>query len=67
MKEYRFRDVIEFQNEFRSREAKEEALSQLDDREIWHLAMTCSNITGAAWYKSHLKDPNYRGDEEDVT
>ena len=48
--DYRFRDVFEFQEIYKTREKREEQLLQMDYDEIMHLARSCGNVTGAAYY-----------------
>ena len=55
---YKYEDVMEFQAKFPTKAEKEEELAKLDDEEILHLADTCTNKTGAAWYASHVKNKN---------
>ena len=59
---YKYKDAFEFQEKYQTKEEKERVLKTLDDREIWHLAKTCRNTTGAAWYAKHMKDPHYKGE-----
>ena len=58
----KYKDVIEFQEKYPTKDEKEQALKTLSDEEIWHLAKTCTNTTGAAWYANHMKDPHYNGE-----
>jgi len=51
---YQFKDTEEFHAKYPTKEAKERALAELDDEEIYHLATTCTNKTGQAWYASHM-------------
>ena len=48
--DYRFRDVFEFQEKYPTQEQREEQLLQMDCEEIMHLAHSCGNLTGAAYY-----------------
>ena len=48
--DYRFRDVFEFQEKYPTQEKREAQLLQMDYEEIIHLARTCGNLTGAAYY-----------------
>lgn len=57
---YMFEDFRDFADEYPTKEEKEAVLAELSDEEIWHLAQTCGNHTGAAWISSHMKDPNHR-------
>ena len=58
---YQYKDAFEFQEKFPTKEEKERELKKLSDDEIWHLAKTCTNVTGSAWYARHMKDPHYKG------
>lgn len=52
---YMFENFRDFADEYPTREQKEAVLATLSDEEIWHLAVTCGNHTGAAWLSSHMK------------
>ena len=54
-----YKDVMEFQKAYPTKEEKERALAQMSDEEIWRLACTCTNQTGRAWYAEHMKDQSY--------
>lgn len=60
---YKYRDTDEFHEKYPTKDEKERVLATLSDEEIWHLAKTCTNKTGAAWYAKHMKDKNFRGKE----
>lgn len=55
---HKFKDVYEFQKVYKTKEEREAVLKTLSDAEIWHLAKTCGNATGGAYYERHMKDPD---------
>ena len=45
-----FRDVLDFQQKYPTREEREKVLPTMAPEEITHIARTCGNVTGAAYY-----------------
>ena len=48
--EYEFRDVFDFQEKYKTKEERERKLRTMSYDEIMHLARSCGNATGGAYY-----------------
>lgn len=54
-KGFQFKDVYEFQQKYKTKEQREEALLKMNPEEIMHIARTCGNEQGGAYYSRFAK------------
>lgn len=47
---YQFRDVFDFQEQYRTKEERESKLLTMSHDEIMHLALSSGNVTAAIYY-----------------
>ena len=53
--EYKYKDVFEFQEKFKTKEEREKKLMKMSYEEIWHLAHTCATPQGGVYYGQFAK------------
>ena len=62
--DYQFKDVYDFQEKYPTKEKREEVLLTLDYDEIMHLARSCGNVTGGAYYSKFARMAKERENEQ---